>query len=501
MGPARLCSRVRSPTSTGPGSACKGRFAAPRERLTAPWPGRRIASSHVTRAAPNPVNPTRPAVPADPPSPVAPTVLTLVDYYLPGIKAGGPVRSIGHMVERLGDRYRFRVVTRDRDAGDSARYPGIEHAQWHPLGDARADVWYLPPGLRGLREMRDVLARTPHQVLYLNSLFSARMTFVALLLRRLRLVPPSAVVLAPRGELHPGALGTFAWHRWRAGVRGTGWLNPRYAKKRLYIGVCRALGLLRGVTWQASNPEEAVDIRRGIGEAARVAVAPDLGSDRLPAPGERTAKEKGTLRVAYVSRISPKKNLDGAIEMLAQAGGRITFDLYGPVEDAAYWRYCQAALERLAPDVEARYHGILPHVRVSEVLRRHDLLLLPTWGENFGHVILEALVAGCPVLISDQTPWRGLEAQGVGWDLPLADPAAFAAVLGRCREMDAGEHAEWSARAAAYGRRGSLDEHGLALNGDLFDAALRGAQEFLAAGQPRGHRGAPRGAKSGQHAR
>jgi glycosyltransferase involved in cell wall biosynthesis len=455
----------------------------------------------MTRAAPYPVNPTRPAPPADPPSPVAPTVLALVDYYLPGIKAGGPVRSIGHLVERLGDRYRFRVVTRDRDAGDSVGYPGIERGRWHSLADARADVWYLPPGIRGLWELRGVLARTPHQVLYLNSLFSARLTFAALLLRRLRLVPRSAVVLAPRGELHPGALGTFAWHRWRAGVRGTGWLNPRYLKKRLYLGVCRALGLLRGITWQASNPEEASDIRRGIGEGARVAVAPDLGSARLPAPGERAPKEKGALRVVYVSRISPKKNLDGAIEMLARAGGRITFDLYGPVEDAAYWRYCQAALDRLAPDVEARYHGILPHVRVSEVLGRHDLLLLPTWGENFGHVILEALVAGCPVLISDQTPWRDLEAHGVGWDLPLADPAAFAAVLRRCRDMDAGEHAEWSARAAAYGRRGSLDERGLALNGELFDAALRGAPGALASGQPRGHYSAPSASKPGQRVR
>jgi glycosyltransferase involved in cell wall biosynthesis len=421
------------------------------------------------------VNPARSAAPAAAPDPPRATVLTLADHYLPGIKAGGPVRSIGHLVERLGGRYRFRVVTRDRDVGDPERYTGVLHGGWQPLPDADADVWYLPPGIRGLLELRRVLAGTPHEVLYLNSLFSVRMTFVALLLRRLGLVPPSVVVLAPRGELHPGAMATTAWRRWRPAVHGPRWLNPGYAKKRLYIGACRAMGLLRGVLWQASSPHEAEDVRRGIGPGARVLVAPDLGSDRLASGGARAPKEPGVLRVAYVSRISPKKNLDGAIAMVAAAGERVVFDLYGPVDDAAYWRHCRQALDALPPDVVARYHGVLPHVRVAEVLRGHDLLLLPTWGENFGHVILESLAAGCPVLISDQTPWRGLEEMGVGWDLPLSDPEAFVAVLRRCAAMDAAEHGRWSARAAAYGRRGNRDAHGLALNEELFEIAVRGA--------------------------
>ena len=52
----------------------------------------------------------------------------------------------------------------------------------------------------------------------------------------------------------------------------------------------------------------------------------------------------------------------------------------------------------------------------------NDLFFLPTRGENFGHVIAEALSVGTPVLISDQTPWRKLAAVGLGHDLPLAVP-------------------------------------------------------------------------------
>ena len=39
--------------------------------------------------------------------------------------------------------------------------------------------------------------------------------------------------------------------------------------------------------------------------------------------------------------------------------------------------------------------------------------------ENFGHAVVEAWAHGRPVLLSDQTPWRGLAELDLGWDLPL----------------------------------------------------------------------------------
>ena len=58
-------------------------------------------------------------------------------------------------------------------------------------------------------------------------------------------------------------------------------------------------------------------------------------------------------------------------------------------------------------------------------------MILPTHGESFGHIIVEAWAAGCPVLISDRTPWRELREQGVGWDVPL-DHNAWTGALGEC---------------------------------------------------------------------
>lgn len=54
---------------------------------------------------------------------------------------------------------------------------------------------------------------------------------------------------------------------------------------------------------------------------------------------------------------------------------------------------------------------------------------VPTKGENFGHVFIEALSAGVPILVSDKTPWRDLEAKGVGWDISLHKQENFVSVI------------------------------------------------------------------------
>lgn len=50
---------------------------------------------------------------------------------------------------------------------------------------------------------------------------------------------------------------------------------------------------------------------------------------------------------------------------------------------------------------------------------------MPTQGENYGHVFIEALSSGTPILLSDQTPWRNLKDKGIGWDIPLARKDRF----------------------------------------------------------------------------
>ena len=66
---------------------------------------------------------------------------------------------------------------------------------------------------------------------------------------------------------------------------------------------------------------------------------------------------------------------------------------------------------------------------VIHIFSRYDLFLFPTAGENYGHVIAESLAAGTPVLVSTETPWRNLHAEGLGWDVDLIKIDSFVKVI------------------------------------------------------------------------
>lgn len=377
-----------------------------------------------------------------------------VGCYIPGYKSGGPIRTIANLVDRLGDEFEFNIFTSDRDIGDKKHYPNIKLDGWNRVG--KADVFYMSPGSRSWREIRKIFLSTECDAIYLNSFFSPHFTIKTLLLRRLRLIPDRPLIVAPRGEFSLGALGLKSF------------------KKRAYITMAKALGLYKGAVWQASSKHEETDIRRWFGQQASVVIAPNLPPliNAVDVPTIAKDKRKGWLEIIFLSRISRMKNLDGALEMLKGLKGKIQFNIYGPMEDKSYWAECRKIIDGLTENIEVRYRGSVEHDKVAVVMREHDLFFLPTLGENFGHVILEALCAGCPVLISDQTPWRRLEEKGVGWDLPFSRPELFRDVLQRCVDMDGKEYVKWSERAREYGVRVTKDDKTVEQNCQLFHHAV-----------------------------
>lgn len=381
------------------------------------------------------------------------TILALNQYYLPGYKAGGPIRTLANMVERMGAEFRFKIITGDRDYGDLGPYPSARPGEWQAVG--KAEVYYLAPSQRSIRTIRQLLSSVDYDVLYLNSFFSFWYTIIPLALRRLGWVPRRPVVVAPRGEFSPGAL------------------SLKRAKKKTFIVMARAMGLYRGVLWQASSDLEVEDIRRWFGPTARIQVAPNI-PDRVDVEEVqgRQKKEPGRLRAVFLSRIAEKKNLLWALDVLQAIQGTIEFDIYGAITEPAYWEKCCKVISDMPANVCVRYKGVVPHEMVRSIFGVYDVFLFPTLGENFGHVIPEALSAGCPVVISDTTPWRGLEAAGVGWDLPLSDRAAFVHVLQRLVDMDEEEHARWRSRARQFGADRMDASDTIAANEDLFRSAV-----------------------------
>lgn len=346
-----------------------------------------------------------------------PKVLVLVQYYLPGFRSGGPVRSIDGLQAHLGDKFEFRIVAYDRDSGSKVRYPGVKPEQWSRVGQQW--IYYLPKDRGRWRAILKVLNNSKCDLIYIQSLFNPCFTIWPLLARRLRLFKNMPILLAPRGELSSGALSLKPW------------------RKRVALRMFVFLRLLRDVSWQATAKEE-IDVLQKLNsrlgkkstKSEGVFLAPNL--KRLSR--EKRYKEevggKDILRMVFLSRITPMKNLDYALNVLRLVKKDVIFRIYGPIDrDLQYWEMCRSMIQQLGENISVEVMGVVDPCEVDTVFGNHDLLFLPTKGENFGHVILESLIAGCPVLISDQTPWRDLVSKKAGWDLSLDRPEGFIEVI------------------------------------------------------------------------
>ncbi len=398
------------------------------------------------------------------------TILVLLTLYLPGYRAGGPIRTIANLVEHLGDEFDFRILTTDRDIGDTKPYQGIISGSWNPVG--KAMVYYLSPAEQTLGRFRHFIRETEHDVLYLNSFFDPLFALFPLVLRRLGQIPVNPTVIAPRGQFAPAALALKSW------------------KKRPYLALVRLTSLLQNVTCQASSSFEAEDIRRSLHiHTARIVLAPNLPAplqaDNLP---PLRADRSVPFSVVFLSRVSPMKNLDFALRALSLVTSPISFEIYGCVDDAEYWKACQRMMANAPSTLRVRYHGAVPHEKVLETLARHDLFLLPTRGENYGHAIHEALLAGLPTVVSDRTPWRSLDEEAVGSVLPLTDETRIrlpdSAVCGHVsRRLPGAPGAGASLRATAQcslryigGQSSALSGLGMAAR-DLYAASRPSAQQ------------------------
>jgi glycosyltransferase involved in cell wall biosynthesis len=378
-------------------------------------------------------------------------ILTFVPNYFPGYMSGGIARTILNTADWLGDEFEFLVATRDRDLGSDEPYPDVKLGAWNRLG--KSSVRYLAPEELSLKRLAGFVNATPFDVLHLNSFFDPVFTIRLLLLLRLKRIQARAVLLSPRGEFVAGPLAL------------------KYAKKKLYMVLSSALGFYGSVRWHASAAHEA----EGIAAAMQVPrpsirLAIDLPvrqapETRLPwSPGER-------LRVIFLSRITREKNLDGALRILQGVRAPVSFDIVGPQEDPAYWRECEALIAAVPPNVAVSYRGAITPEQVFGTLSNYDLFLFPSRGENYAHVIAESISVGTMVLVSQFTPWRNLEEDGVGWDVDLSDTGRFVEVIEHLALQAPSDRMKLRDRARASAIVRLSDPDALEQNRSLFSSA------------------------------
>ena len=342
-------------------------------------------------------------------------ILLLSSFYLPGYKGGGPIKTIKNICDELGKEISFKIVTSDRDLGDSTPYATIKCNAWNKFGNA--EVFYAQEGAIGYKQITKILLQREYEVIYLNSFFSPTFSLLPLLIAKsLR----QKVVLSPRGEFSEGAL------------------NLKSQKKNIFIKMYKLLGLHHGVIYQASSKYEANDITKVLGVNVDVQIAENIGSQQFS--DTLILRETDKLKIVFISRISPMKNLLLALEILKNVQQTISYDIYGPIEDHDYWTICKALINTLPENIQVKYKGELYPNEVVNTLSKYDVFFMPTKGENYGHVIAEALCAGLPILIADTTPWRNLQESGIGWDLSLDNLEAFIDAIEQLAIMSADDH-------------------------------------------------------------
>ncbi|MNK83864.1 Glycosyltransferase Gtf1 [compost metagenome] len=377
-------------------------------------------------------------------------ILIFSSFYLPGFKGGGPIRTISNMVEKLGDEIQFSVVTKDRDLGEGKPYAAISPNQWQRVGKAK--IFYATTNAMWPFALWRVVAEFKGDALHLNSFFSFNFGILPFFYWKL-MGRGRPIVLGPRGEFSEGAL------------------KLKASKKKLFLGLVGLLNIYKNVIWHASSEHEERDIRRLMGAKADVRIAMDIACP----PNELNFEHRldgMPLRIVFLSRISPMKNLQGAIEMMKKVSGSVIFDVYGPIEDAEYWHSCKAAIKELPINVKFGYKGELVPTMVVQTLARYDLFFLPTLGENFGHVIAEALGCGLPVLISDNTPWGNLAENQLGWGLPLRNVDDFVEKIEQCGRIAAVDYENWRCQIHFWAKENIGNTDAIAQSRSLFEELI-----------------------------
>lgn len=355
--------------------------------------------------------------------------MVFTDWYEPGFKAGGPIRSCVNFAAHMNEDYDMYIFTGDRDLGDKQAYPQIETNHW--LKKDGIQLFYASPGALNWESVLVQIRDIKPDYIYLNSMYSTCFTIYPLLMKRLGMIK-AQVALAPRGMLKSTAV------------------QYKTGKKKLFFQLLKLLNIPRRIVFHATDTREEADIKNLFGNAVhikQVSNFPPIQKVLQP-----IHKESGAMKIIFTGRVHLIKNLAFLLRCLQPVAGSIMLTIVAAIEDEGYWLECREIIESLPEAITVELQQDVPHHQIEQLINDHHLFVLPTLGENFGHAIFEALSAGRPVLISDQTPWRNLQDHHAGWDLPISDAGAFVQVLQQVANMDDEAFQRWSTGAWQYAK-------------------------------------------------
>jgi len=379
-------------------------------------------------------------------------VLIFTQYFLPAYKAGGPINTIANLVKYVDED--FYIITRDRDLGEKTPFENIDLNKW--ITFPNYSIYYANKSSLRCWNIASIIKRSDIDLIYLNSFYSYRFSIQIILIKYFGIIK-KPLLLAPKGEFSPG------------------FLDQKKYKKKVYIFLSKLFHFYEKIYWHASTEHEKNNIVEKFPKFENnVFIAEDISVIKKYSIEERIAKNSGELKICFISRIHPMKNLLGLVRILAKLDSeiKIQFHIYGPIHDGEYWKQIESKLVGLNKNISWKYFGPIPQEKVTKLFLRYHLLFLPTFGENYGHIILEALSAGCLVLISDRTPWNSINNYNFGRAFNLKDEQNFLDYIKYLYTLDNAEMKEKSLNAMEFAKSKMNNDDKIIQNQKLFESVL-----------------------------
>ena len=164
-------------------------------------------------------------------------ILFLTNHYLPGYKAGGPIKSISSLCERINENFILYVITSDRDSGDRESFKNIKiddinyHNNTNVVYLSKVDILNVFKWIKSIQP----------DVIHLNSFFS-KFSQIVLFLNKIGLIN-SKIILSARGELSTGAL------------------SIKSPKKISYLFFTKLLNLYSNIAFHVTDKIEFNDVK------------------------------------------------------------------------------------------------------------------------------------------------------------------------------------------------------------------------------------------------
>lgn len=206
------------------------------------------------------------------------------------------------------------------------------------------------------------------------------------------------LIIQPRGMLEPWALGQKAF------------------KKRVALALFQQADLDSARVFVATSEMEAENLRR-LGLRQPVVIIPNgvvLPIERPVSVANHLDSDRERI-VLFLSRVHPKKGLLELVtawSRLAPSGWRLL--IAGP-DNGGHWNQVESRVRKLGLGSCVEYLGPVDGIQKTALYQQADLFILPTFSENFGIVVAEAMAQGLPVITTRGAPWSELEAQKCGW--------------------------------------------------------------------------------------